>query len=98
MARPEKLTLEVPAAVGVGKAANVFRFRDKTVQISGEFAGALQLEGSLDGDDFTPIGAPLIAPGFVLVPMTVELLRVRVTELTSGAPKAAIGGFDFRAF
>jgi hypothetical protein len=29
--------------------------------------------------------------------MTIELLRVRVTELTSGVPKAAIAGFDFRA-
>lgn len=98
MARPEKLALEVPAQAGVGAAVNVFRFRDKTVQVSGVFVGALQLEGSLDGDDFEPIGAALTAPGFVLVPMTIELLRVRVTELTSGAPKAAIGGFDFRAF
>ena len=98
MARPEKLALEVPAQVGVGQAVSVFRFRDKTVQVWGAFVGALQLEGSLDGDDFAPIGAPLTAPGFVLVPMTVELLRVRVTELTSGAPNAAIGGFDFRAF
>ena len=97
MARPEKLVLEVPAQVGVGRAVNVFRFRDKTVQVSGVFVGALQLEGSLDGDDFEVIGAPVTAPGFVLVPMTIELLRVRVTELTSGVPTAAIAGFDFRA-
>jgi hypothetical protein len=97
MARPEKLVLEVPAQVGVGQAVNVFRFRDKTVQVTGPFTGSLQLEGSIDGDDFEGIGAPVTVPGFVLVPMTIELLRVRVTELTSGVPKAAIAGFDFRA-
>jgi hypothetical protein len=97
MARPEKLVLEVPAQVGVGQAVNVFRFRDKTVQVTGPFVGSLQLEGSIDGDDFEAIGVPVTAPGFVLVPMTIELLRVRVTELTSGVPKAAIAGFDFRA-
>ena len=97
MARPERIPLEVPTQVGAGVAANVFRFRDKTVQLSGPFVGSLQLEGSIDGDTFDPIGAPLIAPGFVLVPQTVALLRVRVTELTSGAPTAVFAGFDFRA-
>jgi hypothetical protein len=97
MARPERITLEVPAEVRTGATINVFRFRDKTVQVSGPFVGSLQLEGSIDGDTFDPIGAALTAPGFVLVPLTVALLRVRVTELTSGAPTAAFAGFDFRA-
>ena len=97
MARPERIRLEVPTHVGTGQAANVFRFRDKTVQVSGPFGGSLQLEGSIDGDTFDPIGAALTAPGFVLVPLTVALLRVHVTELTSGAPAAVFAGFDFRA-
>jgi hypothetical protein len=67
------------------------------MQVSGAFVGSLQLEGSIGGDDFAPIGEPVTAPGFVLVPMTIELVRVRTTQLTSGAPKAAIAGFDFRA-
>lgn len=97
MARPERLTLEVPAAAGAGKAENVARLRDKTVQISGAFVGSLQLEGSIDGEDFEPIGAPLTAPGFVLVPMAVTFLRIHTVELGSGAPKAIAAGFDFRA-
>ena len=97
MARPEKIPLEVPAAAGVGQASNVFRFRDKTVQVSGTFVGSLQLEGSIDGNDYEPIGAPVTAPGFIAVPMTVEFLRVRVTALTSGTPKTVAAGFDFRA-
>ena len=97
MARPERMTLEVPAAPGTGKAENVFRLRDKTVQVSGPFAGSLQLEGSIDGEDFEPIGAPLSGPGFVLVPEAVAFLRIHTIELTSGIPKALASGFDFRA-
>ena len=97
MARPEQMPLEVPAAAGVGAAANVFRLRDKTVQVSGPFVGSLQLEGSIDGENFEAIGAPLTAPGFVLVPLTVAFVRVRTDQLTSGAPRAMAAGFDFRA-
>ncbi len=97
MARPEKIPLEVPAAAGAGKAANVFRFRDKTVQFHGTFVATLQLEGTIDGSAFSPIGAPATAPGFVLVPETVEFLRVRVVDHTSGQPGAVAAGFDFRA-
>jgi hypothetical protein len=97
MARPERLTLEVLGSAGAGKAENVFRLRDKTVQISGVFVGSLQLEGSIDGDDFAPIGAPVTGPGFVLVPMAVGFLRIHTLELTSGAPKATASGFDYRA-
>jgi hypothetical protein len=98
MARPEKIPLDVPAAVGVGQASNVFRFRDKTVHVIGPFVGSLQLEGSIDGSDYEPIGAAVTAPGLVPVPFTVEFLRVRVTALTSGTPKAVAAGFDYRAF
>jgi len=97
MARPERLALEVPGSAGTGKAENVFRLRDKTVQISGAFAGSLQLEGSIDGEDFAPIGARVTEPGFVLVPMAVTFLRIHTLELTSGAPKATASGFDYRA-
>jgi hypothetical protein len=97
MARPESIPLDVPAAVGAGQASNVFRFRDKTVQVSGTFAGSLQLEGSIDGNDYEPIGGPVTAAGFIPVPLTIQFLRVRLTALTSGTPKAVAAGFDFRA-
>ena len=97
MARPERMPLEITAAPGTGKAENVSRLRDKTVQISGAFVGSLQLEGSIDGEDFDPIGAPLTGPGFVLVPMAVTYLHIHTVELSSGAPKAMVAGFDFRA-
>lgn len=97
MARPERMPLEIPRTVGAGKPENVFRLRDKTVQLSRPFTGTLHLEGSVDGEDFDVIGAPITAPGFFLVPMTVAFLRIRTLELVAGFPKAVASGFDFRA-
>ena len=54
MARPEKIRLEVPAAIGTGRAEHVFRLIRKTVQVFGTFAATLQLEGSIDGGAFAP--------------------------------------------
>jgi hypothetical protein len=75
----------------------VFRFRDKTVQIGGSFAGSLQLEGSLGGEEFVAIGVPVTAAALVAVPLAVEFLRVRLLALTSGRPTATFAGFDYRA-
>ena len=97
MARPEKIPLAVPAEVGVGAPANVFRHRQKTVQVAGAFTGSLQLEGTIDGSNWDAVGAPITAPTLFLVDVTVELLRVRVTALTAGRPTAIVAGFDYRA-
>ena len=97
MARPEKVQLEVKQAVDVGRAENVFRFRDKTVQVHGTFVATLQLEASIDGSEYFAVGTAKSAPGAVLVPETIEFLRVRTTAYTSGEPKAVLAGFDERA-
>lgn len=97
MARPEKIPLEVLAAVGAGKAAHVFRFRDKYVQLHGTFVATLQIEATIDGGEYFPVGAAQSAPGVVAVPETVEFVRVRTTAFTSGEPRAVFAGFDERA-
>ncbi len=97
MARPEKVPLEVRQAVEAGQASNVFRFRDKTVQIHGTFVATLQLEGSIDGSEYFPIGTPRSAAGAAQVAETIEFLRVRTTAYTSGEPRALLAGFDERA-
>lgn len=97
MARPERVQLAAPTSAGAGASANVFRFRDKYVQLHGTFVATLQLEASIDGDTYFPVGAPQSAPGVVAVPETVEFLRVRVAAFTSGEPKATLAGFDERA-
>jgi len=97
MARPEKIQLEVKAAADIGRAENVFRFRDKYVQISGTFVATLQVEGTIDGSDYFPVGAAMNAAGVVPVVETIEFIRVRTTAFTSGEPKAVVAGFDERA-
>ena len=97
MARPEKVRLEVKQAVDVGKAEQVFRFRDKHVQVHGTFVATLQVEASIDGSDYFNVGAAVATPGVVPVPETVEFVRVRTTAYVSGEPKAVLGGFDERA-
>ncbi len=97
MARPEKVRFEVKQSVAAGRAENVFRFRDKYVQVHGTFVATLQVEASIDGSDYFPVGAPQSAPGVVPVPETVEFVRVRTTTYTSGEPKSVLAGFDERA-
>ncbi len=97
MARPEKVRLEVKQTVGTGQAENVFRFSGKFVQVHGTFVATLQLEASIDGSDYFPVGAPQSAPGVIAVPETLEFLRVRTTAYTSGEPRAVFAGFDERA-
>jgi hypothetical protein len=97
MARPEKVRLEVKQAVGVGKAEQVFRFRDKYVQVHGTFVATVQVEATIDGSDYFAVGAAVSAPGVVPVPETVEFVRVRTTAYVSGEPRAVLAGFDERA-
>ena len=75
----------------------MFRLRDKTVQVSGVFTGAVQLEGSIDGFAFAPVSSPITAPGFTTIRLAIAYLRVHTLELTAGTPAAVIAGFDFRA-
>jgi hypothetical protein len=97
MARPEKVRLEVKQAVDAGKAEHVFRFRDKYVQVHGTFVATVQVEATIDGSDYFPVGGALSAPGVVPVPETAEFVRVRTTAYVSGEPKAVLAGFDERA-
>jgi len=97
MARPEKLTMEVPVAVGVGRVENVFRFRDKYLQVHGTFVATVQLEASIDGSTYFAVSTGLSAPGVVPFPETAEFARIRTTAFTSGTPEATLAGFDERA-
>jgi len=97
MARPEKVRIEVKQEIGVGRAENVFRFRDKYAQVHGSFVATLQIEASIDGSEYFNVGGAVSAPGVVRVRETVEFIRVRTTAYTSGEPKAVLAGFDERA-
>lgn len=97
MARPEKIPLEVKKEVAAGRGEHVFRFRDKYVQVHGAFVATVQVEATIDGDDYFAVGPALSAPGVVPVPETVLFVRVRTTAYVSGDPEAVLAGFDERA-
>jgi len=98
MARPEKVDLEVRQESGAaGAPAQVFRLRNKWLQVAGVFDAELYLEGTLGDHDFAPLGPPLVGPGFVSVPETVEFVRVRTAAYHSGEPAVTLAGFDERA-
>ena len=97
MARPEKIPLEVRLEAGVGRPEHVFRFRNKTIQVGGTFNARVQVEASISGDDYFVVGAPLNSPGAVSVAETVEFVRIRTLNYTSGEPTAVLAGFDERA-
>ena len=97
MARPEKVRFEVKQVVGVGRGENVFRFSGKFVQVHGTFVATLQVEATIDGSAYFPVGPAISTPGVVPVPETVEFVRVRTTAYSSGEPKAVLAGFDERA-
>jgi hypothetical protein len=82
----------------VGLAAPIFRFRFKTVQIFGEFVANLQLEGAIAEGEFLSVSSVITQPGFVQIDPTIEMLRVRVLNYTSGEPRAILAGFDARSW
>lgn len=98
MARPEKIELDVPVTAGnAGRAEQVFRFRDKTVHVYGQFDGSVQLEGKLADDEYAAIGQPITTAGLYAIPFAIEFLRIRTVNLASGTPGAVFAGFDYRA-
>lgn len=62
-----------------------------TVMVVGTFTGTFQLEGSIDGVNWTTI-AVFSGAGFVVIPVGVRFLRVTTTAWTSGSAVVYVGG------
>lgn len=107
MARPEFTDLPAKgsattAQTGAAPSRTVDRFRDKAVAFdftTNTFVGSVQLEGTMNGSTWFPIGAVVNADKAVVqVPYTVLKLRTNITVATSGGvPVVTCGGLDFRA-
>lgn len=92
--------LPLPVAVGAtgaGTPVMCNRYREKTVQIYGTFVGSLDLEGTVDGTDFSPLIASVTAPGIYTITAAVKFVRTNVTAYVSGQAAAVMGGFDSRS-
>lgn len=89
--RPERLDLAPPASVAVGPTFDTRRLTGKNLQVSGTFVATLQLEGSVDGDNFVNVGGGITTPGVTAIPGYFSKLRIRTAAFTSGTPVAILG-------
>jgi len=85
------LNLAVPGAPGNGasQAAGGLAFL-KTVIVTGTFDGAIELQGSANDIDYTPIRS-FNGPTVFTLPGTFEFLRVATRILNSGTPALSVG-------
>jgi len=77
---------------GAGAARDVYKLREKYVQIQGTFSATLQLQGSVDGANWVNLELAQTQPGLVSVPETVALMRVNTTGYVSGTPVCTLCG------
>jgi hypothetical protein len=94
--RAEYRKLNVPTSVAVGLSMDVGHLLNKAIQISGTFVATIQLQVSLNGDDYVSLGSAYTAGALVQVTETFRYIRANVTAYTSGAPVITIGGFHAR--
>lgn len=88
--------LEVPAGNGVGAAADISTFDENiTALVTGDFdgAGALSIEVSVDGVNFSALGPTFSAADHFTTAVSSPLARVRRSAVTYGsAPVVYVGG------
>lgn len=92
MPSSEHVELAVPSAPGNGIHRKVGTVFDKTVQVSGAFAGSIVLQGRIADGDFADLGAAITAPGFVQVVQAVNDMRVVTTAMTGPPPRVLVLG------
>jgi hypothetical protein len=90
--RPDVYDLDVPAALGAGLPLPVIEYRDKTIQVTGTFVGSLQIEGTIDGTNYDAVTPSISSDDLLTIPHTLQAIRVRLTELTSGTPVVKFAG------
>lgn len=88
-------SLPVPQAVEAGAPLLVDRLEAIEVQTSGTFVATVQLQISLDGENWDNVGAPISATGLTTITNTARFLRANVTAYTSGQPVIKVDGKGF---
>lgn len=97
--RFEMFELEVKTIDGqTGKEVDCRENADKWIHFFDPGAGALtgtyQIEGSIDGSNFSQIGSNVTVTSFVQVAQTVRELRIKT--VTNGNANARLGGRNTR--
>jgi hypothetical protein len=82
--------LNAVGATGASGAVQADAGQPAFLQVSGITTATVDLEGSLDGSNWTTVGTPLTANGIVTVANAPKYLRANVTAWTAGAITAKI--------
>lgn len=92
--RHDYVQLPFPGSVpGQGAGVRIEEYTDKTVQVTGTFAGlSMTIQGTMDGTNWGDITAAITAVGITTFTATVKMIRVNATALTSGTPVVTFGG------
>lgn len=93
--RPDIYDLNVPAGPfpAFGTTLKVIEFTEKTVQVAGTFSGlSMTIEGTIDGTTFEALTGAITDGEIVDLPQTVDLIRVNIAALTTGAPVVKFAG------
>lgn len=96
MARPlleNERQLDVPTVAANGVAKDVSRFTLNHIQVAGAFGGGwdVDLEGTIDGENWVTIQANIVAGGGALIDLTTEpkFYLLRIVTNTAGTVDAA---------
>lgn len=96
-----------PALNGLGASVAIRNFHPCTIQFQdkaggGAFDGTYQVEGSVDGMYYAPIGAPVTANGFVNTNgYILQFVRVKTTVAPTTAltkPTVVLAGLNHQTF
>jgi hypothetical protein len=82
--------LNAVGATGASRAVQADAGQPAFLQVSGITTATVDLEGSLDGSNWTTVGTALTANGIVTVANAPKYLRANVTAWTAGAITAKI--------
>lgn len=77
---------------GESEPFDVLHLKNKTVQFGGTFTATVQLQGSVNGSDWTNEGSAATAVGVIEVSETYAMMRAKMTAYTSGAPTVHVAG------
>lgn len=83
----QKLGIDNPSSIEQVSAPT------RHVQVSGTFTGTVQIQGSVDGQNFYDIGSALTAPALKVIEDGVPYIRTNCTAYTSGTISVGVSKF-----
>lgn len=95
--RPTNQAISVSADGQSAKSFDCKNQLHKTVQVYGTFTGTVTVVGTIDGNDWRPVGGAagiVTGPAIVYVPEALEALAIEGSSWSAGEAFAVMSGFN----